>query len=130
MSEFAREENGCGAVGSSDDGDGRCSLVVESQEDRKEVSYIDAQLGSRSHEEALRIGDQGTEVCHSAYSHEDQGRQDTPLIQKIEVMKQTAHAVACLFRAGHDIRINIYQKHTEGNGNQKKRFEAFLNGKE
>ena len=39
------------------------------------------ELCGRAQKEALGVRDQRSEVSHSAYAHEDQGRKDTPLIQ-------------------------------------------------
>ena len=39
----------------------------------------DAQLGGRAQQQGLGVGDEGTEVRHSAHAHEDQAGIDTQL---------------------------------------------------
>ena len=117
------------AVGTTDDGDCCCCFSVESKEDCKEVSHIDTELCCSTHQEALRVRDQRTKVCHSTYTHKDKGRKNTPLIKDVEVMKKTTNTVGHVFRICHNVRININKEHTKCNGNKQKRLKSLCNGK-
>ena len=46
-----------------------------------------------------------------------------------EVPKQSACSIDRILRAQHDVRIDIYEQHTEGDRNQKKWLEALGDGK-
>ena len=76
-------------------------------------------LGRRTHEETLRVGDQRSKVRHRAYSQEDEGGQDGPLVQQIEVIQKPAGAILRILDMQHDIRVNVDQQHTEGDWHQK-----------
>ena len=88
-------------------------LTIESKEDCKEVSHVDTKLCCSTHQEALRVRDQRTEVCHRTYTHEDKGWKNTPLIKDIEIMKKTTNTVGHVFRIRHNVRININKEHTK-----------------
>ena len=124
LSQLSAQEDGSRAVRSADDGDGSCRSVIEAQSDRAKISGEDTKLRCCSQQEALRVRNQGTKVRHRADAHEYQRRQNRPFIQHIEVIEQAARTVCRLLRAKHDIRINIYQQHTEGDRKQKQGFKA------
>ncbi len=44
-------------------------------------------------------------------------------------MEQAASACRRILRRHHDVRIDIYKQHAEGDGHQKERFETFLDSK-
>ena len=73
LTKFTCQEDRGRAVCTTDDGDSSRSLIVESHEDSHEVSAVDTELSSCTEQEALRVSDQRTEVCHRTDTHEDEG---------------------------------------------------------
>ena len=102
--------------------------AVKAHEDGQEIGHVDAQLSRRAHEEALGVGDEGAEVRHGSHAHEDQGREDAPLIQDVKVVEQSAHSVGGILRRQHDVRVDIYQQHAEGDRHQKQGLKSFPDG--
>ena len=54
-------------------------MAVEAHETAAHEGDEDAQLGGRAQQQGLGVGDEGTEVRHSAHAHEDQAGIDTQL---------------------------------------------------
>ena len=79
----------------------------------------------RAQQEALGVGDQGTEVRHGADAHENQRGKNRPLIQDIEVIQKTAGLAFAERR--HDIGIDIDQQHTECDRNKEQGLEFMGN---
>ena len=99
-------------------------------ENSHKVSGINTKLSRCTKQKALRICNQRTKICHGSYSHENQRRQNAPLIHKEEIVKKPSgmfdsHGIHVRF--GHDVRVNIHKQHTKGNRNQKQWFKSLLN---
>ncbi len=87
LPQLAGQEDGCRSVCTADDGDGCRRHIVEAHEDGPEICRENAELRRRAQKEALGVGNQGTEIRHSTHTHENQGRQDGPLVQYIEIIQ-------------------------------------------
>ena len=74
LSQLTCKEDGCRAVRTTDDGNSCCSFVVESESNRSEVSCENTELSCCTEQEALRVCDKRTKVCHRTYTHKDKGR--------------------------------------------------------
>ena len=72
LSKLTCKENGSRAISTTDDRDRCCCFSVESKENCKEVCKVNTKLCSCSHQEADRVCDQRTEVCHRTDTQEDQ----------------------------------------------------------
>ena len=73
------DENGREAVCAADDADGAGFRAGEAHETAAHEGDEDAQLCGRAQQQGLGVGDEGTEVRHSAHAHEDQAGIDTQL---------------------------------------------------
>ena len=111
------------AVSAADDGDGGSGFAVETKCDRAEVGTEDTELSSCAQQETHGVRDQRTEVCHGADAHENQGRQDRPLIQSKEVVQKSARGSVRGLR--HDIGIDIDEQHTERDRDEQKGLKSF-----
>ena len=132
LSELIQKEDRSRAVGTADDGDSCCLSSVESHENSEEVCQVDTKLCCCTHDKADRVCNQRTEVCHRTYAHEDQGWEDTPLVQSKEIVEQTARMLKTLYvgiRLSHDVRVNVYKQHTECDRYKKQRLKFMLNRK-
>ncbi len=78
-SQLGGEEDGGRSVGTTDDTDGCSFLTIETKCVSSDEGDEDAQLSGSTEEEALRIGNQWTEVGHRTYTDEDEARIDTGL---------------------------------------------------
>ena len=100
-----------------------CSgFTVEAQPDRAEVCTENTELSGSAQKETHRVRDQGTEVRHRADAHEDQGRQDRPLIESEEIVEKSARGTVGRLR--HDIGIDIDEQHTERDRNEQKGLKS------
>ena len=68
-----------GAVCAADDADGAGFRAGEAHETAAHEGDEDAQLGGCAQQQGLGVGDEGTEVRHSAHAHEDQAGIDAQL---------------------------------------------------
>ena len=87
--ELVRQEDGRRAVRAADDADGRGLRAGEAEADGAKERDENAELRSSAEKQALRVRDQGTEVCHCADAHEDQRRIQAGLDADVEDVKQT-----------------------------------------
>ena len=77
-----------GAVGAADDADGAGLRAGEAQQAAAHIGQEDAQLSRSAQQQALGIGDQGSEVGHGAHAHEDQARIDAKLYAQVQNVDQ------------------------------------------
>ena len=78
-----------GAVRAADDADGAGFRAGEAHETAAHEGDEDAQLGGRAQQQGLGVGDEGTEVRHSAHAHEDQAGIDAQLHTQVENVHQS-----------------------------------------
>lgn len=101
----------------------------EAEQDSADIGDEDAELCGSAEQQALRVCNQRTEVCHRTNTHEDQGRKDGPLVHDVEIMKQSACMLntSCIgVRLSHDIRIDIDEQHTKCDRYKKKRLKTMF----
>ena len=70
--EFGRQEDGRRPVGSSDDGDARRLVRLESQGQGYHISPENTELGGSTDQQKLRVGYQRREIRHGTDTEEDQ----------------------------------------------------------
>ena len=75
------------AVGAADDADGRGLRAGEAEADGAEERDENAELRSSAEKQALRVRDQGAEVCHRADAHEDERGIEACLDADVEDVK-------------------------------------------
>ena len=89
-SQLRRGQDGRGAVRAADNTDGSGLLRVEAQQVRAEEGEEHAELCSSAQQQALRVGNQRTEIGHRADAHEDQAGIDTGLHADVKDIDQAA----------------------------------------
>ena len=94
----------------------------------------DSELGGGSEKQRLGVGDQRSEVRHGADTHEYQDREESALDSGVEEDLDESHGAlgACFKRriGGCDVCERNVRKHaSHSDGDEKKRLEAFLDGK-
>ena len=103
-SQLGGGQDGGGAISAADDTDGSGLLRIESQQVRAEEGEEHAELSGSTQQQALRVGDQRTEVGHGADTNEDHAGVNTSLNADIQDIDQAAvghdMAVAVIVRAG------------------------------
>ncbi len=78
------DEQGGGAVGSADDAHGGGLIAGETQQAEDDKGGKDADLGGCAQQQALGVGDQGSEVGHGAYAHKDEAGVNAQLDAQIQ----------------------------------------------
>jgi len=81
-SQFSCQVNSGRAVSTTDDTDGSCFLNIEAKSHSTSQCYEYADLSSCAQEHGLRVSDKRTKVCHCAYAHENQRRENFVLNTK------------------------------------------------
>ena len=87
-SETGGDEDRRRTVRAADDTDGGGFLRGEAEELGAHIGHEDTELGSRTEQQGLGVGDQGTEVGHGADAHEDQAGIDAELDAEVEDIEQ------------------------------------------
>ena len=85
-----RQEDGGGAVGSTDDADGSRFRAGKADANGQEKRHKDAQLSRSAHQHALGIGKQRAEVRHSAHAQENQAGIQAGFDADVEKVQQAA----------------------------------------
>ena len=125
------------AVCAADDADGAGFRAGEAHETAAHEGDEDAQLGSRAQQQGLGVGDEGTEVRHSAHAHEDQAGIDAELHAQIEVIEESRlgdENIPVDVPPGKKFRMvevrsgKVRQQHAERDGQQQQRFELMFDG--
>ena len=137
------DEDGGRAVRAADDADGRSLLTGKAQPLGAQEGGEDTQLRSSTQQQALRVGDQRTEVGHGTNAQEDQRRINTQLNAHVEHIAQAAvvqdvnpggvqqNFVAHTNKVLHvdDVAAGqVGQDHTKRDGQQQQRLKAADDG--
>ena len=85
LAQFSCQEDGGRSVSAADDGYGCSCLIRETHQDGQEVCQINTELGGCPHQERDGVCNQGPEIRHGPDAHENQGREDGPLVQLEEI---------------------------------------------
>ncbi|CDD80636.1 unknown [Dialister sp. CAG:357] len=119
-SQFSCQVNSGRAISAADDADGSCFLDIEAEEHSACKGYEYADLSCSAQKNHFRVSDKRTKVCHCAYAHENQRRENFILNTK----SNGHHNAHIGFKAGvREVSHNI----AECDWQKQKRFIFFCN---